>query len=60
MCLCRTELVVAESIEEGGDRDSQFDADELFGILTPLGTAMCAGKGYLASGPHDLASAAQR
>ena len=36
------------------------DADELFGLMEPWGAAVRAGKGYLASGPHDLASAASR
>lgn len=36
------------------------DIDELVATLTPWGAAVREAKGYLASGPHDLASAAQR
>ena len=35
------------------------DADELFAILRPWGVTVRAGHGYLRSGPHDLARAAQ-
>jgi hypothetical protein len=35
------------------------DADELFSLLAPWGATIRAGHGYLASGPHDLADAAQ-
>lgn len=36
------------------------DFDELCALLEPWGAAVRAGKGYLSSGPHDLADAAQR
>ena len=36
------------------------DADELFTLMEPWGVAVRAQHGYLASGPHDLASAARR
>jgi hypothetical protein len=36
------------------------DADELFALMEPWGAAVREGRGYLASGPHDLASAARR
>jgi hypothetical protein len=36
------------------------DIDELCALLTPWGKAVRAAKGYLPSGPHDLAEAAQR
>jgi hypothetical protein len=35
-------------------------ADELFALMEPWGAAVREGRGYLASGPHDLASAARR
>jgi hypothetical protein len=35
------------------------DLDELLAILTPWGETIRAGCGYLRSGPHDLARAAQ-
>jgi hypothetical protein len=34
--------------------------DELIAILAPWGATVRDGLGYLPSGPHDLASAAQR
>lgn len=41
--------------------DALGDAiDELFTAVEPWGAAVRAGFGYLSSGPHDLASAAQR
>lgn len=36
------------------------DVDELVGILAPWGAAVRAGKGYPASGPHDLAESARK
>jgi hypothetical protein len=36
------------------------DANELFALSEPWGAAIRAGHGYLSSGPHDLAEAAQR
>jgi hypothetical protein len=36
------------------------DIDELCALLTPWGVAVRAAKGYLPSGPHDLAQAAQQ
>jgi hypothetical protein len=48
-----TDTQMATAIEALGN-----DIDELFTIMEPWGTAVRAGFGYLASGPHDLASAA--
>jgi hypothetical protein len=50
-----TDEQMRPAIEALGD-----DIDELFEIMTPWGAAVRDGKGYLSSGPHDLASAAQR
>lgn len=50
----RTDAQMRPAIAALGD-----DAEELFAILTPWGAAVRAGLGYLTSGPHDLASAAQ-
>jgi hypothetical protein len=54
-----------ESIEDHTDRQMKpaldalgDDAAELFEILAPWGEAIREAKGYPASGPHDLASAA--
>lgn len=56
-----------ESIEDETDRQLRpaldalgDDADELFAILAPWGATIRDGKGYPASGPHDLADAATR
>jgi hypothetical protein len=48
-----TDRQMANAIAALGD-----DAGELFGLLEPWGAAVRAGYGYLASGPHDLATAA--
>lgn len=50
-----TDVQMRPAIDALGD-----DADELFGLMEPWGAAVRAGKGYLAAGPHDLASAASR
>ena len=44
---------MAGAIDALGD-----DAAELIALLEPWGTAVRAGLGYLATGPHDLAKAA--
>jgi len=53
-----------EAVEVATDRQCRpfidalgDDAGELISILAPWGSAIRAAKGYLASGPHDLASA---
>ncbi len=51
----QTDLQMAPVIDALGD-----DAGELFAILEPWGVAVRDGKGYPASGPHDLARAAAR
>ena len=48
-----TDAQMAPTMKALGD-----DAEELFALLEPWGAAVRAGQGYLASGPHDLASAA--
>jgi hypothetical protein len=48
-----TDAQMRPAIEALGD-----DIDELFTIMTPWGATVRAGKGYLSSGPHDLASSA--
>lgn len=48
-----TDAQMRPAIEALGD-----DIHELFEIMTPWGAAVRDGKGYLSSGPHDLASAA--
>lgn len=50
-----TDRQMAPAIDALGD-----DADELFTLMAPWGATVRAGHGYLASGPHDLAAAAQR
>jgi hypothetical protein len=50
-----TDAQMKPAIDALGD-----DADELFRLMEPWGAAVREGKGYLASGPHDLASAASR
>jgi hypothetical protein len=50
-----TDVQMRPALEALGD-----DAEELFELLAPWGAAVRDGKGYLSSGPHDLASAAQR
>jgi hypothetical protein len=45
-----TDRQMANAIAAIGD-----DAAELFRLLEPWGTAIRAGRGYLTSGPHDLA-----
>jgi hypothetical protein len=47
-----TDRQMANAIAALGD-----DTAELFALLEPWGAAVRAGHGYLASGPHDLASA---
>jgi hypothetical protein len=54
-----------EEIEAATDRQMRTaitaagdDLDELIALLQPWGATIRAGHGYLASGPHDLASAA--
>lgn len=49
-----TDLQMQPTITALGD-----DIDELFATMEPWGAAVRAGFGYLSSGPHDLASAAQ-
>jgi hypothetical protein len=56
-----------ESVEEHTDEQMTCvldalgdDVDELVGILLPWGAAIRDGKGYPASGPHDLADLAAR
>ena len=56
-----------ESVEEHTDEQMTCvldalgdDVDELVGILLPWGAAIRDGKGYPASGPHDLADLATR
>jgi hypothetical protein len=48
-----TDAQMRPAIDAIGD-----DIHELFDIMTPWGAAVRDGKGYLSSGPHDLASAA--
>lgn len=48
-----TDAQMLPTIDALGD-----DIEELFAIMTPWGAAVRDGKGYLSSGPHDLASAA--
>ncbi|MEO5723513.1 MAG: hypothetical protein ABIQ39_05080, partial [Ilumatobacteraceae bacterium] len=50
-----TDVQMAGAIAAIGD-----DAEELFSTLEPWGAAVRGGLGYLTSGPHDLADAAQR
>ncbi len=50
-----TDVQMQRSIEALGD-----DIAELFERLTPWGAEVRAQRGYLSSGPHDLASAASR
>lgn len=50
-----TDRQMRPAIEAIGD-----EFDELVAILAPWGATVRAGLGYLSSGPHDLASAAQR
>ena len=57
---------VREQIEVNTDKQMDCvlqaigaDVNELITILKPWGTAIRAGKGYPASGPHDLANAAK-
>ena len=57
---------VREQIEVNTDKQMECvlraigaDVDELITILKPWGAAIRAGKGYPASGPHDLANAAK-
>jgi hypothetical protein len=56
-----------EAVEVATDRQCRpivealgDDVDELLGILEPWGQAIRDGRGYPASGPHDLARAATR
>jgi hypothetical protein len=49
-----TDAQMRGAIEAIGD-----DFAELVALMEPWGTAVRAGFGYLSSGPHDLASAAQ-
>jgi hypothetical protein len=51
----RTDEQVAPALDALGD-----DADELFALLGPWSRAVREGKGYPASGPHDLAAATSR
>jgi hypothetical protein len=51
----RTDAQMRPAIEALADH-----ADELFETLAAWGASVREAKGYLASGPHDLASAAQR
>jgi hypothetical protein len=57
---------VREQIEVNTDKQMECvlraigtDVNELITILKPWGAAIRAGKGYPASGPHDLANAAK-
>ncbi len=50
-----TDAQMLPAIEALGD-----DIDELFEIMRPWGDEVRTQKGYLSSGPHDLADAAQR
>ena len=50
-----TDAQMRPVIEAIGD-----DIDELCSLLEPWGAAVRAAKGYLSSGPHDLAEASQR
>jgi hypothetical protein len=50
----RTDSQMSAAIAALGD-----EIDELLGIMKPWGEAIRAGFGYLPSGPHDLARAAQ-
>ena len=50
-----TDVQMAGAIGALGD-----DLDELCTLLDPWGAAVRAGRGYLPSGPHDLADAARR
>ena len=50
-----TDVQMTAALDALGD-----DVDELFGIMGPWGVAVRAGRGYLPSGPHDLADAAAR
>ena len=50
----RTDAQMRPAIEALGD-----DVDELVSLMEPWGAAVRIGLGYLSSGPHDLASAAQ-
>jgi hypothetical protein len=50
-----TDIQMRPAIEAIGD-----NFDELAELMAPWGVAVRAGLGYLSSGPHDLASAAQR
>ena len=50
-----TDVQMTAALDALGD-----DIDELFGIMEPWGVAVRAGRGYLPSGPHDLADAAAR
>jgi Helix-turn-helix family len=50
-----TDVQVRPAIDAIGD-----DIDELFAMMAPWGAAIRAAGGYLASGPHDLATAAAR
>jgi hypothetical protein len=49
-----TDMQMSAAIVALGD-----DIDELFAIMAPWGASIRDGFGYLPSGPHDLASAAQ-
>jgi hypothetical protein len=49
----RTDAQMKPAVDALGD-----DAEELFRLMEPWGAAVREGRGYLASGPHDLASAA--
>jgi hypothetical protein len=49
----RTDAQMKPALDALGD-----DAEELFRLMEPWGAAVRDGRGYLASGPHDLASAA--
>jgi len=50
----RTDVQMRPSIEALGD-----DIGELFALMEPWGATIRDGFGYLSSGPHDLAAAAQ-
>jgi len=49
----RTDAQMRPTLDALGD-----DVDELISLMRPWGEAVRAARGYLASGPHDLASAA--
>ena len=51
----RTDAQMSPAITALGD-----DIDELFAIMQPWGVAVRAGFGYLSTGPHDIARAAQQ